>query len=108
MDQTVFPSALKYVLLSGVETVAFVAVLIVACRRVSESAARWLGVLGGLLGALASGAFTVAWAQVQWADSFEVLDYMTENTVMQHADWGQAIAVAFLAAAYIVALPRRA
>ena len=100
------PSVLKYVLLSGVETVAFVVVLVVACRRVSDGAAGWLGVLGGLLGALSSGAFTVAWAQVQWADNFDVLDYMTENAVLRHTDWMQAIAVALLAAAYVAARPR--
>jgi hypothetical protein len=101
VEQIVVPSALKYVLLSGLQTAAFVAVFLVALSRIREGATAWLASAGGLLGALSSGAFAVAWAQVEWSDSFDLLDRMSENALLQHTDWAQAAAVALLAMGYI-------
>lgn len=107
MDQIVVPGALEYVLISGVQTVAFLAVLAVAVSRLRHGAAAWSAAAAGVLGALSSGLFAVAWAQVEWRDSFDLLDRIGDGALLQHLDWAQAIAVTLLAVSYIVSHSRR-
>ena len=91
----------------GLETLAFGVIAAFCLTQLTRGSWAWIGLLGGVAGALSSGAYLAAYGQIQWFENASIFDAVigidrNGFSISQTLSWLRVLAVVLVAVAFVV------